>query len=557
MTTNPDPASSPPLALAGRIVTMDAAATVVDPGVVFCRDGNVVAVHPSHAQVPAGFEDVPVTQTRGTLFPGMIELHNHLPYDVLSLWQVPQAYTNRDQWSADSNPAYHELVTGPMRILGADPTLVPAIVRYVEVRALLGGTTTSQGITLAKSAIISHFRGLVRNVESTHDAQLKPAATHIADIDSTDADHFMARISGTQKLILHLSEGIDTHAHDAFAALHLPDGRWAITDNLIGIHCVALTPTDFATFAQHGGSMVWSPLSNLLLYGHTANLGAALAAGVRVALGSDWSPSGSKNLLGELKVAQAVAPTVGATLTPRDLVRMVTTNPATMLGWNQHLGALEPGKRADLIVLDGQTGDPYQQLIDATEADFHLVMINGTPRVGTPGLIGSLVPALTTPGPDQGEPLRIAGRDRLLNLAQATADPTVAAISVTESLGRLTHALANLPTAGPPLTAPAALARAHTHNAALLAASGVINNHMSPRPHLPFRGRLTGPNLDDIRAHPLAPARLATSTEKVSAKPLVALELDPLTAVDNPAYYTTLAGEQNIPQALRTLVAHP
>ena len=49
--------------------------------------------------------------------------------------------------------------------------------------------------------------------------------------------------------------------------------------------------------------MVWSPLSNLLLYGATARVDAAKRAGVRIGLGSDWSPSGSKNLLGELKVA--------------------------------------------------------------------------------------------------------------------------------------------------------------------------------------------------------------------------------------------------------------
>ena len=554
MTTNPDPAASPPLALAGRIITLDAAATIVAPGVVYCRDGSIVAVRPTSASAPPGFENVAVTQTRGTVLPGMIELHNHLPYDVLSLWQVPKAYTNRDQWSAETNPDYHRLVTGPMRILGSDPNLVPAIVRYVEVRALLGGTTTSQGIALAKSAIISHFRGLVRNVESTGDTQLKPAATHIADIDSTDAEHFLARISGSQKLILHLSEGIDAHAHDAFAALHLPDGRWAITDNLIGIHCVALTAQDFTTFGQHGGSMVWSPLSNLLLYGQTANLGAALAADVPVALGSDWAPSGSKNLLGELKVAQAVAPTVGATLTALDLVRMVTTAPATMLGWDNHLGALEPGKRADLVVLDGQTGDPYQQLISATEADFHLVMINGTPRVGTPALMKSLVPALNTTGTNASEPLRIAGRDRLLNLAQVTADPAVAEISVKESLDRLAQALKNLPHAAPALPPTDLLARAHAEGAALLAASGVINNHMSPRPHLPLRGRLTGPNVDDIRTAPMSSSSRATAA-RVSATPLGSLGLDPLAAVDNPAYYAELGQEQNIPQSLRKLLA--
>ena len=207
--------------------------------------------------------------------------------------------------------------------------------------------------------------------------------------------------------------------------------------------------------------MVWSPLSNLLLYGQTANLGAALAAGVPVALGSDWAPSGSKNVLGELKVAQAVAGTIGVTLTALDLVRMVTTTPAAMLGWEAHLGSLEAGKRADLLVVDGQAGDPYQQLIDATEADLHLVMINGTPRVGTPGLMDVLVPGLATAGGSPGTPgnggetLRIGGRDRTLNLAQTTADPAVAQITVGDAVDRLRAALADLPNAGQP-TSPAA-----------------------------------------------------------------------------------------------------
>jgi cytosine/adenosine deaminase-related metal-dependent hydrolase len=88
-----------------------------------------------------------------------------------------------------------------------------------------------------------------------------------------------------------------------FLALEVAPGEWALTAVFTGIHTAGLLPEDFAVLARHGGAMVWSPLSNLLLYGATARLDAARAAGVRIALGSDWSPTGSKNLLGELKVA--------------------------------------------------------------------------------------------------------------------------------------------------------------------------------------------------------------------------------------------------------------
>lgn len=80
-------------------------------------------------------------------------------------------------------------------------------------------------------------------------------------------------------------------------------GDWAITDALAGIHAAGLLPPDFDRLAAEKGSIVWSPLSNLLLYGRTSRVEAARAASVKIGLGSDWSPTGSKNLLGELKVA--------------------------------------------------------------------------------------------------------------------------------------------------------------------------------------------------------------------------------------------------------------
>ncbi len=513
-------------------MTMNDQRTVLDDGVVYARDGAITAVLPAAAPAPSGYEQVARLSTGGTICPGLIELHNHLPYDVLSLWRVPKKFGDRDKWSGTSTPDYHRLISGPMGVLGRDADVVPAVVRYVEMRCLLGGTTTSQGVALASApGIVTHYRGLVRNVESTGDPQLPPAATHIADVEASAADHFLARISGPQKLILHLAEGVDDSAHRHFEALQITPGTWAITGSLIGIHCVALNPEDFAVFAAHGGSMVWSPLSNLLLYGQTANVGAALDAGVPVALGSDWAPSGSKNLLGELKVARLAAPGAGADLSARDLTAMATRNPARLLGWDEHIGSLEAGKRADLIVVEGTAGDPYDALLDATEAQIDLVVINGVPRAGTSNLMAGL-------GLGGGEKLEIGGQVRVLNLAQAGADPAVAALSVAEAIDRLEHALAALPNSSGPAHA---LSIMPTPDHALLAVDGVIDNHMSPRPHLPFGGSLTGPNLPGAR----------TAQAIGGAVPLPALTLDPLTAVDNPAYYKTLADEVNLPVEIR------
>jgi 5-methylthioadenosine/S-adenosylhomocysteine deaminase len=543
-----DPAASAPVALAGRVVCMDAGFTVIAHGVIYAKDGSIVAVLAASAPPPAGFEAVPVIATGGTIYPGLIELHNHMPYDVLSLWQVPRPYTNRGQWSSTSTPEYHQLISGPMGVLGRDADVVPAVVRFVEVRALLGGTTTGQGVALASdSGIVKHFRGLVRNVELTGDPELPPATTHIPDVVASQWTKFKAEISGTKKLLLHLAEGIDTTARNHFLALKNSAGEWAITDNLIGIHCAGLKAADFAIFAAHGGSMVWSPLSNLLLYGGTADVGAAMAAGVPVALGSDWSPSGSKNLLGELKVARLAAELAGAPdLTARDLVLMATATPAKMLGWGAALGSLEAGKRADLLVVAGTRGEPYKHLVDASEADIDLVMINGVPRSGTTTLMTAL--GLT------GEHVTVGGDVRVLNLAQADADPEVAAVSVADAIATLTTALQDLPLAHTRLARPLTAKRGR----ALLAVEGVVDNHMSSRPHLPYRGKLTGPDLpDDWARSAVAPAKSAkgataesangaTATVGAGLLPMVALTLDPLTAVDAPGFFHELGTELNL-----------
>ena len=70
-----DPAVSPPIAVRGRIVTMDDAGTVLDDGVVYARDGSVVDVRPAGATPPDGFAGVSVAATKGTVFPGLVELH--------------------------------------------------------------------------------------------------------------------------------------------------------------------------------------------------------------------------------------------------------------------------------------------------------------------------------------------------------------------------------------------------------------------------------------------------------------------------------------------------
>jgi 5-methylthioadenosine/S-adenosylhomocysteine deaminase len=507
-----DSLDGPKRAIAGRIITMNAHHRVLRRGVVYIENGRIVSVANRDAPKPPGFETVRVIDTEGTIFPGLIELHNHLPYNVLPLWRVPKLFDNRNQWGGSVE--YRKRITSPMTILGRS-TYVPSVARYVECKTLLSGVTTTQGIELFSNAgARRYYKGIVRNVEQTDDDELPEAETRIADVDALDARRFLERLE-KKKLILHLSEGIGANARKHFSALHISGRTWAINENLIGIHCAGLQARDFHTMARNGGSMVWSPFSNLLLYGETADIAVARREGVPIAMGPDWSPTGSKNLLGELKVARVVSRAAGDVFRDVELVEMVTSNAARMLGWQEQVGSLEAGKRADLMVIDSRNEDPYVSLLRSDESDVRLVMINGVARVGVP----SLVTALS----GKGEELRIGGKLRSFYLKQKSADPDIASVTLARATRLLRNTMDDLESAGRKLPPPN-----DDPNTWNLALDELVQTGVSMRP------RLDG-------SSPVLPRTLPVPD-------IHSIPLDALSVVDDDAFLDLVSEEQqNLP----------
>jgi imidazolonepropionase-like amidohydrolase len=66
-----------PFILAGRVVTM-APQGVLPRGAVYIHAGRIEAVQPAASPPPPGFSAAPRLNTRGTIYPGLVELHNHL-----------------------------------------------------------------------------------------------------------------------------------------------------------------------------------------------------------------------------------------------------------------------------------------------------------------------------------------------------------------------------------------------------------------------------------------------------------------------------------------------
>jgi cytosine/adenosine deaminase-related metal-dependent hydrolase len=189
------------------------------------------------------------------------------------------------------------------------------------------------------------------------------------DVDALRDDG--AKLDGSRVLIYHVAEGKPgTIVHDEFVDL---DSALCLKPGLIGVHGTALTAADFKRWqdAVNGvdpaekATLVWSPFSNLWLYHQTTDVVEADAKGLRIALGADWAPSGTKHVLGELKVADAYnTDTLGGHFSDERLCDMVTTNPGDALAtaWGAQIGRLQAGNAADVVVLDRHHPDPYRNL---------------------------------------------------------------------------------------------------------------------------------------------------------------------------------------------------
>jgi 5-methylthioadenosine/S-adenosylhomocysteine deaminase len=121
-------------------------------------------------------------------------------------------------------------------------------------------------------------------------------------------------------------------------------------------HAVWVDATDIARIAERGAAVAHNPESNLKLASGVAPVAQMLAAGVCVGLGSDGCASNNDmdlfpamDLAAKLQKVACHDPTV---LPARAALRMATIDGARALGLDHRIGSLEPGKQADLIVVD-------------------------------------------------------------------------------------------------------------------------------------------------------------------------------------------------------------
>ncbi|MCB1069155.1 MAG: amidohydrolase family protein [Verrucomicrobia bacterium] len=121
-------------------------------------------------------------------------------------------------------------------------------------------------------------------------------------------------------------------------------------------HCVHTTDAERALLKESESHVLHCPSANMKLGSGIAPIREYLDLGIRVAIGADGAPCNNRlDQLMEMREAgmlQKVRLGAEHGITAQEVVRMATLGGAKLLGWEQEMGSLTPGKRANLILVD-------------------------------------------------------------------------------------------------------------------------------------------------------------------------------------------------------------
>lgn len=151
----------------------------------------------------------------------------------------------------------------------------------------------------------------------------------------------------------------------------------ALGPNLLAVHAVWLTPEEIALFVRHDVKVSHNPAAAMKMLGF-APVPEMLAKGLAVSIGTDGAPSNNRmDLLDEMYLTSLIHK--GRRLDPEimpahTVLEMATLHGARALLWDDAIGALEPGKQADLVVINPRSvgalplHDPVSQIVYAMHA---------------------------------------------------------------------------------------------------------------------------------------------------------------------------------------------
>ncbi len=413
------------------VLTMDPVAGAIrDGAVVLAADGSIDSVGVAEQLVPAHAEAEVLGDGMGIVLPGLINAHTHLT-ECLIPGMAETA--NLFEW-------FERVVNPSGRVMSRSDVSIGTKLKGVEM--LASGITTVNdmschrnpggAVTLGAVDGLSAMgmRGVVSfGAEDAYEGAPGPEefmAEHHALADRVAGEPLIGFRAGIGT-VLGLSDELFERTVNACAEhgwavhTHLAEVREEMTESrlrhgmgtiehsgraglldldVIAGHCIWCGERDIGLLASNDVAVAYNPVANMILGSGVCPVPRLLREGIAMGLGTDGAASNdNQDMFGVLKMAallQKVHALDAAAMTAPQVLELATIGGARALGLDAQIGSLTPGKRADIVLLDGNTPelatihDPYQQVVYcATARCVSDVWVDGARRVRQGEVLGA------------------------------------------------------------------------------------------------------------------------------------------------------------------------
>jgi 5-methylthioadenosine/S-adenosylhomocysteine deaminase len=397
----------------GLVVTMDSQLDVLSDGAIAIRGDTIFEAGPSE-QLAARYHANRVVDARGALvIPGLINAHTHM---AMSLFRGLAEDRALEEWL--------KKYIFPAEARNVTPDFVSWGTKLSMLEMLRGGTTTVADMyyfedDVARALKSGGMRGVLgetiigfpapdnKTAEAafaytkkyldswTNDplitAAVAPHAIYTCPEDLLKQAAALARRYHAP-ILMHLAEAryeleLSRHEHGVSPVQYLAR-IGVLGPDLVGAHCVWLDDADIRTLAHYQVGCSYNPSSNMKSAAGLMPAPEMLGAGVAVGIGSDGAASNNnQDMFEEMDLGaklQKFARMDPTALPAEQVVAMATITGARALHMNKQIGSIEPGKKADLIIVDTTAPhatpmyDVYAQIVYALkESDVRTTIIGG------------------------------------------------------------------------------------------------------------------------------------------------------------------------------------
>jgi len=365
----------------GTVVTMDGARAIYQDGSVAVRGDSIVAVGP-RAEVEAKYQASQTIDARGHLvLPGFINGHTHVP---MTLFRGLHDDVTLNEWlykyifPAEAKNVNEQFVRWGTRLAAAEQIRAGvttfADMYYFEdaiaeetkaagMRGVLGETFIDFPAPDNKTEpeMLAYTEKFLKRWQGDPLIQAAPAPHSIYTCSKKtlqDAAQLARRYHAP--ILIHVAEMKKEHddslKQNGMSPVAYLDSIGVLGPDIIAAHCIFVDEADRKLLAGKRVGCVHNPSSNMMIASGVSPVPEMRAAGIAVGLGTD-GPAGSNNdldLMEEIDLAAKLAKISRMdplALNAKSVVEMATIDGARALHMEKEIGSLEPGKKADVVLI--------------------------------------------------------------------------------------------------------------------------------------------------------------------------------------------------------------